>query len=90
MEGVERVMRWQPQAWGFARGGLRAHRGLAPLCWAVHSDEPRLLGDQQNMVLGRENGREGLAWPQPSDLRRAVLWNRGCRRQLSQEPGKKK
>lgn len=79
-EGVERVMRWQPQAWGFAKGGLRAHRGLAPLCWAVHDDEPRLLEDQQqNMVLRRERtgGKGWLAWPQPSDLRRAVLWNRG-------------
>lgn len=74
------MMRRQPQAWAFAREGLKAPSRVGIPCRAAHSDKSWLLGEEPNMVLGRgENQREGLAQPQPSDLRRSVLWTRGCR-----------
>lgn len=80
----ERVMRRQPQAWALAREGLKAHSRVGT----------RMLGSIRRRVVAsvrpaehgpweRESQREGLAQSQPSDLRRAVLWDRGCRQQFS-------
>ena len=69
------MMRQQPQAWGLARGGLRVHLWTGPPSAGQHTaTSPQEPGPWE----GRKPGH-GLAQAQPSDLRGAVLWNRGCR-----------
>lgn len=85
------MMRRQPQAWALAREGLKARSWVGTrMLGSIRRRVAASMRPAEHGPWERESQREGLAWPQASDLRRAVLWDRGCRQQLSQEPGKKK